>query len=230
MAHEVSRGSWAVACPQCGSGTTGRLDLDCVLPFGPYSGRAVSSLRTSEGRDYLDYVLNTLAEVLAPGLRLAVLWHLGWLSAKRSGVVAGPDLGRLRAEWNQSQRPYACAEPSPGRETQARHPACWLRQLAAAQERQRGGQPRKKQQFHQYQRPVGPLPPLPAPPQSLEPRPDWTGVLDLPWPVTAEQVRRAYRQLSKRHHPDAGGTGAAMQKINQARDEAGAWLRAARTR
>ena len=38
--------------------------------------------------------------------------------------------------------------------------------------------------------------------------------------ATADEVRTAHRALSKRRHPDAGGTKEAMTRLNRARDEA----------
>lgn len=239
---------WAVSCPRCGSAAPGRVQPDHVLPFGPYSGRTVSSLRTPAGRDYLDSLLQ--APLAAPGtvppqdLRLAILWHLGWLSAERAQVPAGPNLGRLRAEWNEWLRRETAAasdsetagavpvnEPERARaERQAARRASWVRHVQAEQQRLRGGRAARPQQFHEYQPPLEPLSPVEefdaGPWSEFESdAPEWAQALGLPWPASAEQVRRAYRRLSKRHHPDAGGSEAAMQRINQARDEAGVWLR-----
>ena len=242
VARAIAVDIWALTCPRCGSGAPGYVNPESVLPFGPYSGRAVSSLGTEAGRDYLDYLLHTLeppaagAPVPAQALRLAILWHLGWLSPERLSVAAGPDLERLRREWDQWQQRDDHAEAEAGlnegerqqAEARARSQASWVRQMQAAQERSRGGRPRPPQQFHQYQRPVNPLPPLAASAPEQEPCPQWVGVLGVPWPVTAQQIRRAYLRLSKRCHPDVGGSHSAMQKINQARDEAEAWLGTAR--
>ncbi|MDF7815271.1 hypothetical protein [Hymenobacter sp. YC55] len=232
VAHAIGPDLWAVACPRCGSSAPGRINPDCELPFGPYSGRAVSSLRTSEGRDYLDYLLHTMAlepisgPVPAQGLRLAILWHLGWLSAERAHVDAGPNVQRLREEWNQWLRENTevnnATHSAAATETRPRRPASWLGLVQAEQERLRGGRPRR-QQFHQYQRPAAPPPPDNTEP--VEPPPAWVAVLGIPWPVTSEQVRRAHHRLSKRHHPDVGGSAERMQQINQARDQAEAWLR-----
>lgn len=242
VAHAIGLELWAVACPRCGTTAPGQFSPEHVLPFGPYSGRTISSLRTAAGRDYLDYLLHEMspgpatAPVPAQGLRLAMLCHLGWLSAEREHVTAGPDLRRLRQELNQFQRQQQTAGPasqeSPAEkaraEARAQRHASWLRQFGAEQERRRAGMQKKPQQFHRYQPPTEPLPPLPpVSPQPLEPGPAWAAVLGVPWPATAKHIRRAYLRLSKRHHPDAGGSDAGMQKINQARDEAEAWLRTA---
>jgi hypothetical protein len=239
VAHAIGLELWAVTCPRCESTAPGRLSPEYVLPFGPYSGRTVSSLRTAAGRDYLDYLLQTLAPgpagapVPAQGLRLAILWHLGWLSPERAYVTAGPDLHRMRQELHQFQRQQAqlpnASHPTAAEkvraEARAQRHASWLRQFGAEQERKRAGQPKKPQHFHEYRRPTEPLPPVS--PAVLEPRPEWAAVLGVPWPATAKLIRRAYRRLSKRHHPDVGGSSTGMQKINQARDEAEAWLRTA---
>lgn len=230
VAHAIGPELWAVTCPGCGSAAPGRLSPESVLPFGPYSGRTVGSLRTGAGRDYLDYLLHT--QDLPPSLRLAILWHLGWLSPERAQVAAGPDLRRLRQELTQRQGPGApeAAAESPAEiaraAARAQRQASWHRQLDAAQERARAGRPKKPQQFHQYQRPMAPHSPPPRAPVR-EPRPEWAAVLGVPWPVTGPQIRRAYLRLSKRHHPDVGGSDARMQKINEAHDAAAAWLRTA---
>jgi len=44
--------------------------------------------------------------------------------------------------------------------------------------------------------------------------------LGLPAGATAEEIKRAQRQLAKRHHPDVGGDAAAMQAVNAAAAEA----------
>ncbi len=46
-----------------------------------------------------------------------------------------------------------------------------------------------------------PAPPPGAPPELREP----LGVLGLAWPVTMEVVKARYKELAKRHHPDANG-------------------------
>lgn len=51
---------------------------------------------------------------------------------------------------------------------------------------------------------------------------DWQAVLalqDLLLP-TREDVEKAYRRLAGKHHPDKGGSHAAMSELNQARDDA----------
>jgi hypothetical protein len=44
----------------------------------------------------------------------------------------------------------------------------------------------------------------------------WRVVLELPGPCSAADVRRAYRRLALKHHPDRGGTDAAFNEITQA--------------
>lgn len=48
----------------------------------------------------------------------------------------------------------------------------------------------------------------------------WYTVLGLSVNATIDQIRKAYRQLASKHHPDKGGDVTQMQKINKARDEA----------
>lgn len=40
--------------------------------------------------------------------------------------------------------------------------------------------------------------------------------LNIGWPVTAEQLKTAYRDAAKKAHPDAGGSNAAFIKVTQA--------------
>lgn len=51
---------------------------------------------------------------------------------------------------------------------------------------------------------------------------DWQVVLELQGLLrpTAADVQQAYRRLAAQHHPDRGGTAAAMAEINAARDDA----------
>lgn len=48
----------------------------------------------------------------------------------------------------------------------------------------------------------------------------WYTVLGLSVNATIDQIRKAYRRLASKHHPDKGGDVTQMQKINKARDEA----------
>lgn len=56
---------------------------------------------------------------------------------------------------------------------------------------------------------------LPAP----EGKRDWRTVLGLSGPVTADQVRAAFKERSKSAHPDKGGSNEAMSELIRARDE-----------
>lgn len=49
---------------------------------------------------------------------------------------------------------------------------------------------------------------------------DWRTVLGLSGPVTIDQVRGAFKKLSKTAHPDKGGSNDAMSQLVRARDEA----------
>lgn len=53
---------------------------------------------------------------------------------------------------------------------------------------------------------------LPAPEQ-------WFQVLGVSASAAVEQIQAAYRRLAAEHHPDRGGDGATMARINAARDE-----------
>lgn len=57
---------------------------------------------------------------------------------------------------------------------------------------------------------------LPAP-EGAKP---WREVLGLTGPVTADQVKAAYREKAKSAHPDSGGSKEAMALLTRARDEA----------
>ena len=59
--------------------------------------------------------------------------------------------------------------------------------------------------------------PEPIPPASIR-------VLGLRWPATREAIGKAYRALAIQNHPDRGGRHEDMVRINQARDEALAYL------
>lgn len=52
------------------------------------------------------------------------------------------------------------------------------------------------------------------------PTPDCLIVLGLETPATVDDVRRAYRQLAKEHHPDTGGDEATFVRIHTAYEEA----------
>ena len=47
----------------------------------------------------------------------------------------------------------------------------------------------------------------------------WWQVLGLTASATAAEIDRAYREKAKTAHPDAGGSGAAMSRLNAARDQ-----------
>lgn len=56
--------------------------------------------------------------------------------------------------------------------------------------------------------------------------PVWVGVLGLEaYPKTAEEVTAQYRLQAKVVHPDAGGSQEEFVALNQAKDEAMAWLK-----
>ena len=57
---------------------------------------------------------------------------------------------------------------------------------------------------------------LPAPADAKP----WREVLGLTGPVTAEQVKAAYREKAKSAHPDTGGSREQMAALSRARDEA----------
>lgn len=48
----------------------------------------------------------------------------------------------------------------------------------------------------------------------------WPHVLELSWPCTAADVRRAYRRLALKRHPDRGGTDAEFNALTKAYDAA----------
>ena len=48
----------------------------------------------------------------------------------------------------------------------------------------------------------------------------WQEVLELSWPCTRAEVRRAYRRLALVRHPDRGGTDASFHELTQAYDAA----------
>lgn len=60
---------------------------------------------------------------------------------------------------------------------------------------------------------------LPPPPGAKPPRP-WTEALGLPHHASKEQVEAAFRDKSKKAHPDAGGSTEAMTELNRAKQEA----------
>lgn len=55
--------------------------------------------------------------------------------------------------------------------------------------------------------------------------PAWARVLGLSLPVDKTQVQQAFRELSKKHHPDKGGSVALMQQLVEARTQALNWVR-----
>jgi len=56
------------------------------------------------------------------------------------------------------------------------------------------------------------------------PMPWWAVLLELRFPFAPAEVKQAYRQLSKRFHPDAGGNVDQMQLLNDARQQANAYF------
>ena len=241
VAEVVGLGVWLVHCPACGSAAPGSFSPAQRLPGGVYAGRSVSSLATENERDFLGYVLTT-SPPTERGLRLAILWQLGWLSAGRADVLAGPDLARLRSRLAREQRAARAAQAETPRdcagEARARQQASWIRQMQAEQQRLDAIKPNREPRFHQYQRPPSGPPPVDAPPKSgarrektgssrfgadQAQRLPWAVVLGLDGPVSGEQIRRAYRRLSKRAHPDVGGSKEQMQRLNQAYEQAQKW-------
>lgn len=59
-------------------------------------------------------------------------------------------------------------------------------------------------------------PPPPAPPPAPPPREDPHQVLGVPRGASAAVIKKAYRQLVKQHHPDAGGDQADFIRVKQA--------------
>jgi DnaJ-class molecular chaperone len=53
----------------------------------------------------------------------------------------------------------------------------------------------------------------PNPARAILQRQQALAVLDLPLNATPQQIKRRYRTLAKRHHPDRGGNQHEMQKI-----------------
>jgi hypothetical protein len=56
--------------------------------------------------------------------------------------------------------------------------------------------------------------------ESLPPHEPWWSVLGVSRTSSLEEIKKAYQELSKKHHPDRGGDNAKMVKINQAYQEA----------
>lgn len=54
----------------------------------------------------------------------------------------------------------------------------------------------------------------------LDPDPAWCKTLGLPKTATKEEIKAKYRQLAKKHHPDAGGSAAKFNQIQEAYKEA----------
>jgi hypothetical protein len=55
-------------------------------------------------------------------------------------------------------------------------------------------------------------------------RPHWATVLNVALPVTKDEIRQAYRSLSKQRHPDAGGSDELMKELSAAQAQALSWL------
>jgi hypothetical protein len=60
----------------------------------------------------------------------------------------------------------------------------------------------------------------PTPHEPEPSRRSWLQVLELSWPCSAADVRKAYRRLALQRHPDRGGTNAAFNTLTKARDAA----------
>jgi hypothetical protein len=67
-----------------------------------------------------------------------------------------------------------------------------------------------------------PAPPKPAAPPELR---EALGVLDLAWPVSLDAVKTRYKELAKRHHPDANGGDKTSEEILKSVNLAYATLR-----
>jgi DnaJ-domain-containing protein 1 len=65
-------------------------------------------------------------------------------------------------------------------------------------------------------------PPKPSAPPELR---DALHTLDLPWPVSMDDVKTRYKELAKRHHPDANGGDKASEEILKSVNLAYATLR-----
>jgi hypothetical protein len=65
-------------------------------------------------------------------------------------------------------------------------------------------------ELHAFTFGARPAPPRPSAPPELR---DALGVLDLHWPVSMDEVKTRYKELAKRHHPDANGGDKASEEI-----------------
>jgi hypothetical protein len=65
-------------------------------------------------------------------------------------------------------------------------------------------------ELHAFTFGARPAPPKPAAPPELR---EALGVLNLTWPVTMDAVKTRYKELAKRHHPDANGGDKASEEI-----------------
>ena len=59
-----------------------------------------------------------------------------------------------------------------------------------------------------------------AEPPAVPPVPRCIAVLELPWPCTLQDVKRAFRTKAKAAHPDAGGNSEAFQSLHESYKEA----------
>jgi len=65
-------------------------------------------------------------------------------------------------------------------------------------------------ELHAFTFGARPAPPKPAAPPELR---EALGVLNLTWPVSMDDVKTRYKELAKRHHPDANGGDKASEEI-----------------
>ncbi len=65
-------------------------------------------------------------------------------------------------------------------------------------------------ELHAFTFGARPAPPKPVAPPELR---EALGVLDLSWPVSMDDVKTRYKELAKRHHPDANGGDKASEEI-----------------
>ena len=238
-------GSWyeqqLLHCSRCGHVAAGVIQEGLLLPAGRFGGRPIRSMQAHQERDYLDQWLHSGRGRDPHGaeaaVRLAILHHLGWLDRRRQLVLSSPEIGYYQAAPKADRHPPRAAPPDhdPG-PTASTYSVRWQQQLQAAWQSLRAREQPLRQRNHRQQaqqqqdrQPVPPRPPV-APVREPElftlPQPPswWAQLLQLPAKVNGEMVQTAYRAQSKTAHPDVGGSHARMQRLNEARAAAQAWL------